>query len=250
MSTPKNYSKEFYRSQLDESKRSAEAVLPFLLQHVPIKSVIDVGCGVGAWLKVYHDLGVAEVFGIDSENVPIDELLISKENYRVVNLNESIQLPRKYDLVNCLEVAEHLIPERAGSFIYDLVALGDLIVFSAAIPGQEGTGHLNEQYHSFWAEIFHRYGFIGVDVIRPEFWNHPGVCVWYKQNMMIFIKPELLSQYPQLTQLKSFHGANLVHPDYFQYKTTKADRFERISESLSLFLRNKWGKFKSRFKGQ
>jgi hypothetical protein len=47
----------------------------------------------------------------------------------------------RFDLAVCLEVAEHLPPERAESFIRELCDLAPVVLFSAAIPGQGGTGH-------------------------------------------------------------------------------------------------------------
>ena len=69
-----------------------------------------------------------------------------------------LRIGRRFDLVNCLEVAEHLDASRADSFVDDLCALGDVVVFSAAIPGQGGTHHVNEQFQSYWQERFRRNG--------------------------------------------------------------------------------------------
>jgi hypothetical protein len=50
-----------------------------------------------------------------------------------------------------LEVAEHLQPKRSASFVADLVALAPAVLFSAAIPGQPGTDHINPRWQDEWA---------------------------------------------------------------------------------------------------
>lgn len=249
MGTPKNYNSEFYQSQVTDSVVSAEVIVPLLFKYFNFKSAIDVGCGVGAWLSVLRKHGVEEITGLDSGNVPADTLMIDKENFRITNLNEEIKLERRFDLVCCLEVAEHLEPARADGLVRDLVELGDIVLFSAAIPGQEGTGHLNEQYPSYWIDKFKRHGFTCLDIIRPVFWNDTRICMWYKQNTMLFMKPGELSKYPLIEQQFSFQGADLVHPDYFHHKTVRVDRLQRIAENPLLFIRNKWGKLKSKLLG-
>ncbi|MCC7220707.1 MAG: hypothetical protein IT490_08260, partial [Candidatus Contendobacter sp.] len=51
------------------SGRSARTVLPLVLAGLPIDSVLDVGCGAGAWLHEYTALGIHDALGVDGEYV-------------------------------------------------------------------------------------------------------------------------------------------------------------------------------------
>jgi 2-polyprenyl-3-methyl-5-hydroxy-6-metoxy-1,4-benzoquinol methylase len=83
-------------------------------------SVLDVGCGIGTWLRAALDAGVPDVLGIDGINIPSDKLLIPAASFTVRDLTKPIDLGRRFDLVICLEVAEHLEFEQAEVLIRTL----------------------------------------------------------------------------------------------------------------------------------
>jgi 2-polyprenyl-3-methyl-5-hydroxy-6-metoxy-1,4-benzoquinol methylase len=145
MSDLETYSDYFYESQLIQSKKSANQILPIIEDWFSPSSIIDVGCGVGAWLEQWKQINPEkEVTGYDADFVNESLLLIKPEEFVTTDLNETIKSSSKAELLMCLEVAEHLNEKRADSFISDLTSLSDVILFSAAIPGQEGTHHINE----------------------------------------------------------------------------------------------------------
>jgi hypothetical protein len=59
------YGGTFYRDQMSGSEMSAEVILPLLIEPLNIKSVVDVGCGVGTWLAVASRLGVPDIQGVE-----------------------------------------------------------------------------------------------------------------------------------------------------------------------------------------
>jgi 2-polyprenyl-3-methyl-5-hydroxy-6-metoxy-1,4-benzoquinol methylase len=65
-------------------------------------------------------------------------------------LIQPLDLEKEFDLVVSLEVAEHLPASAADQFVNTLVKHGKKILFSAAIPGQGGQDHLNEQWPDYW----------------------------------------------------------------------------------------------------
>jgi hypothetical protein len=93
---------------------------------------------------------------------------------------------RDFDLVECLEVAEHLEETAADRFVESLTSHTGTVLFSAAVPGQGGTHHVTEQWPSYWIPKFGRAGFQPFDVIRPRIWKDRRVVVWYRQNILIF----------------------------------------------------------------
>src|SRR5262249_27564705 len=146
-------------------------------------------CGIGAWLATFEQHGVTDHLGIDGDYVPRNLLRISTERFRVADLTELAPPDRRFDLTCSLEVAEHLPPACAPRFIATLVDLAPVILFSAAIPGQGGTNHINEQWQSYWGALFKAHGYIGVDCIRPFVFNDARVELWYRQNTIVFCEP-------------------------------------------------------------
>lgn len=180
------YDSSFYQQQLAGSLVSARALLPILFKYYTPKSIVDVGCGVGTWLKAAMDLGIADVLGLDGEYVDRNLLQIPESSFRATDLRRRVTADQRFDLAMCLEVAEHLPFHRAETFVRDLVALSDVVLFSAAIPYQGGMDHINEQWLEFWAILFQRYGYVPCDFLRRQYWGDPSVDFWYSQNLIVF----------------------------------------------------------------
>lgn len=187
-------------------------VLPILFNKFSISSIVDVGCGIGTWLHVAQNLGVSDILGIDSDDVDYEQLnkFINKRNFVSLDLSKHFFLDKKFDLVLCLEVAEHISKESADIFVNNLISHGDLILFSAAIPGQGGQNHVNENWPSYWIEKFSLYGFICYDFVRPKIWNNEKLEFWYKQNIFVFSKNKIDS--------KDLTFISVVHPELFRLK--------------------------------
>jgi len=117
---------------------------------------VDVGCGLGGWLRTCIENRIADVQGIEGAWVAGRDMLIDKKLITIMDLNKPSPLPRRFDLAMSLEVAEHLSPDSSDTFVDYMCSLSDLIMFSAAIPGQGGDNHTNETWQSGWAERFFR----------------------------------------------------------------------------------------------
>ena len=68
--------------------------------------------------------------------------------------SEDLRLTKNYDLAISLEVAEHLSSESANMFIACLTNMSDIVLFSAAIPGQGGENRINEQWPKYRSGLF------------------------------------------------------------------------------------------------
>lgn len=181
------YDHRFYSSQSSGSETAAEAIVPLVLDQVgPLRSVVDVGCGVAGWLAEFQRCGVPDVLGLDGDYVDRSLLRIPPSSFVPVDLAGDFSLGRRFDLVVSVEVAEHLPRERAGSFVEQLCELGDVVLFSAASPGQGGDDHLNEAWPSFWREHFRRHGYGCSDPFRPQIWDNDAIPFWYRQNLVLF----------------------------------------------------------------
>jgi 2-polyprenyl-3-methyl-5-hydroxy-6-metoxy-1,4-benzoquinol methylase len=165
------YNKFFYHVQAERAKDSAQVVVPLIQELVRLQSVVDVGCGVGHWAATFHEYGVPHYLGIDGSWVPRRYLAIPEDHFLEHDLTSASDISGHYDLVVSLEVAEHLPERYARQFVHLLTSLGDIVMFSAAIPEQGGGHHVNEQWQSYWADIFATVGYVAVDCIRPKVWT-------------------------------------------------------------------------------
>ena len=175
------YTPAYYRRISEGSEQSAMEVFKALEPvNVKPKKVADIGCGAGAWVQK----------GI--EWVGVDYGIPKKAMYEGVEYVESDltkQLPNigKFDLAICMEVAEHLPIERAKPLIEYLCSLAPKVLFSAAIPKQGGTGHINEQWQTWWAELFEQCGYAPAKK-QPDIVGNKNIELWYRQNTVLYEK--------------------------------------------------------------
>lgn len=208
------YSSDFFKDIKNGSTNSAIQVIPIVLEYIYPKSVLDVGCGGGDWLSIFKQYGVEDIIGIDGDYVNTDDLSIDPNLFYPHDLTTPLRLNKKFDLVVSLEVAEHLPIDKAFIFIENLVQHGDIILFSAAVPGQGGTFHLNEQWPDFWVKVFESFDYIPIDCLRDNIWNLQKVEWWYKQNILFFVKNDKLNSFPSLNKFSYIQPKPLIriHP--------------------------------------
>lgn len=209
------YTAQFYQQQKAGSKRSAQVIVPLVLRLLQPRHVIDVGCGVGTWLSVFRDLGCEDILGVDGDHVDKGMLQIPAERFFTFDLTKPLRLDRQFDLVVSLEVAEHLPAQCAEAFVDSLTRLGPLVLFSAAIPFQGGTHHVNEQWPDYWARYFQERGFVVLDPIRKQVWDHEHVDYFYAQNILMFARRDVAEGHPVLKEAAANTAVAqlcLVHP--------------------------------------
>ncbi|HUI20666.1 MAG TPA: methyltransferase domain-containing protein [Methylocella sp.] len=207
---PTPYTEAFYEGQQDGSVKSAQVVVPIVLSLFPAHSVVDFGCGVGGWLKEFESNGVSDYLGVDGDYVSRQLLKIPADRFRPLDLRNVGDLGRRFDLACSLEVAEHLPEDRAKSFVAALVKAAPVVLFSAAIPFQGGTDHVNEQWQSYWAKLFAEHGYLAVDCIRPAVFGDSRVEWWYRQNILVFCLPDKCP--PGYAPVAAAYDLNRVDP--------------------------------------
>lgn len=199
----------YVHNEITHNFRAAQKVLPWIIEEYKINSILDVGTGIGTWLKVAEEHGRADFLGVDGSWVNRKQLKISERNFRELDLRKKFDLQRKFDLIICLEVAEHLPEESADILVNSIVQHGSLILFSAAIPGQGGQNHLNEQIPSYWSQKFEKYGYKYYDLVRPRIWKDEDIEWWYRQNIFLLSKEKLM------TEEMNINDNMYIHPDLF-----------------------------------
>ena len=212
---------------------SAKIIVPLLHKIFKPLSVLDVGCGLGHWLSVFHENGINDISGIDDKSVEIKNLKIDENNFKAIDLNKSFNLGRRFDIVICLEVAEHLLPDSADVLIESITNASDAVLFSAAIKGQGGYKHINEQNQSYWIELFKQYKYEAFDLIRPLIWNNENIAYYYRQNSIIYARKQS-SIYQIMENYRKCHNIildNVVHP--VQQETSRNIENNSIKEVIS-----------------
>lgn len=168
-----------------------------------LDTVLDVGCGEGWLTAALREHGL-EALGVDGD--PLDGV------DQVVDLEGELPDLGRFDLVTCLEVAEHVAPARADKFVTWLTERADVVLFSAAVPGQGGDGHVNEQPTDYWATMFERHHFHGSGELRWRLWDDERVEWWYRQNLLLFWNGVEFNPLAQLDGCPT-----VIHPGMWQH---------------------------------
>ena len=181
------YNDTFFDYIDDGARASAKAVIAHLLPLLGVGSVVDFGSGRGAWLAEWRAAGIEDVCGLDGEYVDRDQLAIAVEDFRPVDLTKPVSLGRRFDLAQSLEVGEHLPESAAKTLVASMVEHSDRVVFSAAVKGQGGEFHINEQPLSYWQALFESHGYFAYDCIRPALQGNGNVEPWYRYNSILYL---------------------------------------------------------------
>jgi SAM-dependent methyltransferase len=228
---------KYLHEELLHNLDSPNEIVPEIIKIIDPKSVVDVGCGTATFLNCFKKQGVIKILGLDGKWANKDLLFknILPSEFIEVNLEGSITLEEKFDLVVSLEVAEHISEKSADIFVENLVNLGGVILFSAAVPGQGGQNHINEKWLTYWEEKFSKHNYELKDVLRPIFWNNKKVFWWYKQNMVLFI-PNGYQLKKDLNEIPK-EVRNLIHYECFQEKTAQ-NFYKNLYSWVKQFIKN------------
>ncbi len=235
------YDEKFYAGKDQGSYRSAGVVLPLVFSVVAPHSVVDVGCGTGAWLRAADELGAHDYLGYDGAHVR--RLSIPSERFVAVDLGRPLSAGRRFDLAICCEVAEHLPSASAATLIASLTSLSDVVLFSAAIPGQGGVHHVNEQWPAYWQALFRARNYSAYDFLRPRLWTDDRVEWWYRQNTILYVADSAASRFALPEPTAEVPG--MVHPALYESQLRK-----RFLRSAVRGARKTWTRWTGRDRGE
>jgi SAM-dependent methyltransferase len=206
------YPQGFYDYFVKRSYQSARIILGMLFSVYKPQSVIDIGCGAGAWLSAAEALGCSKLVGVDGEWVDRGKLLSKKIELKTVDFEEPLMISGQYDLCISMEVAEHISERHAGVFIQTLSRMAPVVLFSGATKFQGGSHHVNEQWQSYWIALFRNLNFECFDIFRGNVWDNLDVEYWYSQNALLFIRKDFedVDKKALLTMEKRI--TDVVHP--------------------------------------
>lgn len=230
------YDGVFYDFVRNTSLPSAAEIVPPLVASLSPRSVVDVGCGEGAWLSVFARENVGRILGIDGDYVNQDRLLIPRDCFMARDLSKRFALNERFDLAISLEVAEHLPESAARPFTASLSGLAPAILFSAGVPGQGGTEHINEQWPSYWAALFAECEFDCFDFLRQKFWNDDRIAWWYRQNVLLFAKRGSVGWQCLAKICDPGAPADLIHPALWTTMQQQLVHAKALAHDLGLKL--------------
>jgi SAM-dependent methyltransferase len=235
---------KYVHLERDHNLNEPTRLVPLILEFFNPRTVCDVGCGLGNFLFIFKQHGKS-VHGFDGPwvNSALRRKYLTDEEFTEVDMEAQFPpMSKKFDLVICLEVAEHLKESRSDDLVKYLGALSDDIVFSAAIPFQGGDDHVNENWEGYWAGKFEKEGFKKYDIIRHRIWSDTSIQWWYRQNMVVYSRNDL-SQFPSV----SFENA--VTKECYEQKVRMLSNYSGIvlpkadvKEFIVAFLTKMFGK--------
>ena len=142
----------------DEWLQFFGAIADRIVRGISPGSVLDVGCAMGFLVEGLRDRGV-EAYGLDVSEYAIEHVRDDlKSCCWVGSVLDS--LPRRYDLVVCIEVLEHLRPQDAETAVAHLCAAGSDILVSSSPSDYDEVTHFNVQPPEYWASLFAQHDFI------------------------------------------------------------------------------------------
>jgi SAM-dependent methyltransferase len=219
----KNYDQQFFADRDDRTRYAAQRVLDIALGLLPpINSCIDIGCGVGTWLRVLADRGFEDILGAEGDWLDTSLLMIDPDRFMRIDLRRPIEIDRRFDMAISLEVAEHITPEEGDRLVSKLTQIADFVLFSAAVPCQGGKHHINEQWQTYWARRFGAADFVPIDAIRPRIWDDDRVAVWYRQNTILYVRKSRLGDLNPAATPAEPGTLSMVHPELYTRRLLRA----------------------------
>ena len=172
------------------SVNSAEVIATALVELVKPSSVLDVGSG-GAWTDAFQAQGVAEVQTTTGD------------------LRSPFVFDRRFDLVVCTGVVDHLPSDVVSGLVASLVRAGDVVAFAAALPGVSPSDSSPARWPAWWDSLFEQHGYEPHDVIRWDLWADSRVDLVERSGLVLYAAPGRFAP----TAIPSSIARSVVHPE-------------------------------------
>jgi len=156
-----------------------EPVLDYLIVRYGIRSMIDVGCGLGAMIDLAQSKGLF-VWGIDGDP-QIEHQLIVHHDYTTGPFRS---VP--HDLIWCVEFVEHVEAIYQENYLATF-ADGRVLFLTAAYPGQGGYHHVNEQPMDYWIDLLTAHGW-ALDQEVTDWVHENGAIPFSQMTGMVFVR--------------------------------------------------------------
>jgi SAM-dependent methyltransferase len=209
-------------------------------------SVLDAGCAMGFLVEGLRKRGV-EAYGIDISDFAISKVHESvAEHCRVASLTEPLE--RRYDLITCIEVVEHIPPEETDAAISNLCAATDRLLLSTTPGDYAEATHLNVRPPEDWSARLAREGFFrdldhDLSYLTPwaalyvrreepvtETVRHYDRSWWRLRHEVSEVRGALLKAQDQLAELEAGEGEN--RPELLKELDRRNEELLRLRDLL------------------
>lgn len=186
------YNPIVFQSFHNAAIESAPKVMAVIADVFPgAKRYLDVGAGTGAYAAAANRMGLE---AMACENSSTGREWAIRQGVKSVEFDLARTPPAEvvgpFDLSYCFEVAEHLPPELGDRLVAFLASTSPTVVFTAAAPGQGGTGHINEQPKHYWISRFEKLGMKHLpdesQALSDGFRAKNITSTWLIQNVIAF----------------------------------------------------------------
>jgi len=144
--------------ELGAASHCPAGMIDEMLEIFQPQSILDIGQGTGQAVAYFVGKGITDVVGVEGSPEAIRASPFPDKAFQW-DLNRTLDLHRRFDIVYSFEVVEHIHPRFVDNLVQTFSAHGDRIVMTAAHPGQGGIGHFNEQPAEYWIGHFARLGY-------------------------------------------------------------------------------------------
>lgn len=187
------YTRDFHKSIENDEYPQAQRLAEYIGLFTRPKHFIDFGCSTGLYLReIKQKMPYVQSIGYEFSKDAVDMALC--EDVIEFDLTVPLKTEKKPDTLGlCLEVLEHIDDSNWKPVLENITTHCDMLIFSAAFPGQSGTGHINCRNKIDWIYRFHTLGWIvdldGTKHILEHMKNgyHLG---WFTCNAMVLVPAE------------------------------------------------------------
>lgn len=155
------YSGRFFRRRVRKYHKAEMNYAEIMYDIFKPTIVYDVGCGLGSYLLGFKNRG-CKVLGYDKYMDVAKKYCDEKIVNNLVTHDACVpfKVDNMSDMTLCIEVAEHIPPLDSQNLVRNICDISRKhIIFTAAKPGQRGTGHINCRRIEYWMALFTSFGF-------------------------------------------------------------------------------------------
>ena len=184
------YTREFHKSIENDEYPQAVRLAEYISKYMKCDSFIDFGCSTGLYLReIQLKMPTISTTGYEFSKDAVDNALC--KNIVQVDLTNKLEAEKTPNTLGlCLEVLEHIDEQNSKAVLENIVSMCDKLIFSAAIPGQGGVGHINCRPKIDWIKKFHELGWV-VDLDATQhllnFMKGGYRLGWFISNAMVLI---------------------------------------------------------------
>jgi 2-polyprenyl-3-methyl-5-hydroxy-6-metoxy-1,4-benzoquinol methylase len=186
------YGDEFFKKRVSYNKRSKILIESIVEMYHP-SSYIDCGAALGDLVNEALNKQI-DAYGVEGNELCFPYLQCPKEKMLIFDLSNPLLLDKKFDVLTCLEVAEHIEELFVDIFVENICKLSDILIISICDYGPTTKIHPTVKSHNWWIPKFQKHNFIRQleDEIKLKMlWepikSRPAVKEAYR-NLIIFKK--------------------------------------------------------------